>query len=88
MGTGSASRIDDPNAAKTYRLEFEYAFVRRESEQNSSLQLNTSASIKRCELVPFALAACLAASSLQVLSHGTVIDLSGWRAALRPYLCR
>ena len=45
MGTGSASRIDDPNAAKTYRLEFAYAFVRRESEQNSSLQLNTSASI-------------------------------------------
>jgi hypothetical protein len=39
MGSGSASRIDDPNAAKTYRLEFAYAFVRRESEQNSSLQL-------------------------------------------------
>ena len=36
-----------------YRLVLGYAFVRRESEQNSSLQLNTSASIKRCELVPF-----------------------------------
>ena len=31
-----------------YRLVLGYAFVRRESEQNSSLQLNTSASIKRC----------------------------------------
>jgi hypothetical protein len=39
MGSGSASRIYDPNAAKTYRLEFTYAFVRRDSEQNSSLQL-------------------------------------------------
>ena len=36
MGTGSASRIDDPNAAKTYRLELGYAFVRRKTEQNSS----------------------------------------------------
>ena len=87
-----------------YRLVLGYAFVRRESEQNSSLQLlqgaavevlrfsslgcsldqflctrpchviggdsDTSASIKRCELVPFALAACLAASSLQVLRLG------------------
>jgi hypothetical protein len=85
MGSGSASRIDDRTLCDRVSG---YAFVRRESEQNSSLQLNTSASIKRCELVPFALAACLAASSLQVLSHGTLIDLSGWRAALRPYMFR
>ena len=79
-----------------YRLVLGYAFVRRESEQNSSLQLlqgaavevlrvsslgcsldqflcarpchviggdsDTSASIKRREFVPFALAACLAAA--------------------------
>jgi hypothetical protein len=79
-----------------HRLVLRYAFVRRESEQNSSLQLpqgaavevlqfsplgcsldqllcthpchviggdsDTSASIKRCEFVPFALAACLAAA--------------------------
>ena len=40
MGSGSATRIDVPERfAMAYRLVFGYAFVRRKSEQNSSLQL-------------------------------------------------